>query len=144
MRIAYLSVSDQLGGSETILLEILAGVRRQRPDWKLHLILPGRGPLLARAEALGADCAIVPMPPSLARLGESGSGRASLVARMIPVAVALPGYVRRLRTVLNAARPTIVHTNGFKAHIAGARACGAATLVWHMHEYIGARQITRK
>ena len=115
MRVAYLSVSDQLGGSEIVLLEILKGLRRQRPEWKLHLVLPGRGPLLARAEAIGVDCVIVPMPASLARVGESGFGRAGLLVRMIPVALALPGYVRRVRTVLAAAKPDIVHTNGFKA-----------------------------
>ncbi len=143
MRIAYLSVSDQLGGSEIVLLEILKGVRRLHPEWKIHLVLPGRGPLLERAETIGADCVMVPMPPSLARLGESGAGPVSLVARLMPVALALPGYVRRVRTVLDAARPDIVHTNGFKAHVVGARARRASRLVWHLHEYIGARQVTR-
>ena len=75
MRIAYLSVSDQLGGSEIVLLEMIKGVRRLRPDWALQVILPGRGPLLDQAEAAGADCVVLPMPPSLARLGESGAGR---------------------------------------------------------------------
>jgi glycosyltransferase involved in cell wall biosynthesis len=143
MRVAYISVSDHLGGSEIVLLEVLKGVRRLRPGWKLHLILPGRGPLLARAEEIGVDCVIVPMPDSLARLGESGASRVSLAARMIPVALALPQYVRRVRTALDGARPEIVHTNGLKAHVVGARAAGAAKLVWHLHEYIGARHVTR-
>ena len=46
MRIAYLSVSDQLGGSEIVLLEMIKGIRRLRPAWTLQVILPGRGPLL--------------------------------------------------------------------------------------------------
>ena len=143
MRIAYLSVSDQLGGSEIVLLEMITGVRQLRPDWILQVILPGRGPLLERAEAAGADCIVVPMPSSLARLGESGEGFAALAARLVPVALALPGYLHRLRTVISAGRPAILHTNGFKAHIAGARARGGAKVVWHMHEYVGARRVTR-
>ena len=143
MRIAYLSVSDELGGSEIVLLEMIKGVRRLRPDWAVQVILPGRGPLLDRAQAAGADCVVVPMPPSLARLGESGAGTAALAARLVPVALALPGYIHRLRTSIRAGRPAILHTNGFKAHIAGARARGSAKVVWHMHEYIGARRVTR-
>ena len=143
MRIAYLSVSNELGGSEIVLLEMIKGVRRLRPDWMLQVILPGRGPLLDRAEAAGADCIVVPMPSSLARLGESGAGSAALAARLVPVALALPGYLHRLRTVISAGRPTILHTNGFKAHIAGARARGSAKVVWHIHEYVGVRRVTR-
>jgi glycosyltransferase involved in cell wall biosynthesis len=143
MRITYLSVSDQLGGSEIVLLEMIAGIRRLRPDWNLQVILPGRGPLLDRAEAAGADCTVVPMPSSLARLGESGAGLAVLAARLVPVTLALPGYLHRLGTVISAGRPSILHTNGFKAHIVGARARGSARVVWHMHEYVGGRRLTR-
>lgn len=143
MRIAYLSVSDQLGGSEIVLLEMIKGIKRLRPGWTLQLILPGRGPLLDRAEAAGADCVVLPMPASLARLGEFGAGPVALAARLVPVALALPAYLRRLRTVIRAGRPAIVHTNGFKAHIAGARASGEAAVVWHMHEYVGGRRFTR-
>jgi glycosyltransferase involved in cell wall biosynthesis len=143
MRIAYLSVSDQLGGSEIVLLEMIKGVRRLRPAWTLQVILPGRGPLLDHAEAAGADCIVVPMPSSLARLGEFGAGTAALAARLVPVALALPGYLHRLRAVITAGRPAILHTNGFKAHVVGVRAGGGAKVVWHMHEYVGGRRVTR-
>ena len=143
MRIAYLSVSDQLGGSEIVLLEMIKGLRRERPTWTLQVILPGRGPLLDDAEAAGADCVVLPMPASLARLGESGAGPVALAARLVPVALALPAYLRRLHAVIRAGRPAILHTNGFKAHIAGVRASGEAAVVWHMHEYVGGRRLTR-
>jgi glycosyltransferase involved in cell wall biosynthesis len=143
MRIAYLSVSDELGGSEIALLEMISGIRRLRPTWTLQVILPGRGPLLARAEAAGADCVVLPMPASLARLGEFGAGPVALAARLVPVALALPAYLHRLRAVITAGRPAIVHTNGFKAHIVGARAAGKAAVVWHMHEYLAGRRATR-
>jgi glycosyltransferase involved in cell wall biosynthesis len=143
MRIAYLSVSDQLGGSEIVLLEMIKGIRRLRPAWALQVILPGRGPLLEQAEAAGADCVVLPMPASLARVGEFGAGPAALAARLVPVALALPAYLHRLRTIVKAGRPAILHTNGFKAHIAGVRARGSAKVVWHVHEYIGARRFTR-
>jgi glycosyltransferase involved in cell wall biosynthesis len=143
MRIAYLSVSDQLGGSEIVLLEMIKGVRRLRPSWALQVILPGRGPLLDRLEAAGADCVVLALPPSLARLGESGARPVALAARLVPVALALPAYLHRLRKILAASCPALLHTNGFKAHIVGARAGNPSKVVWHMHEYIGARPLTR-
>jgi glycosyltransferase involved in cell wall biosynthesis len=178
MRIAYLSVSDQLGGSEIALLEMIKGVRRVRPDWPLHLVLPGRGPLLAQAEAAGADCTVLTLPAPLASLGESAAEdarwslatRARLALRLATVAFSLPGYVRRLRKLLRSIDPVIVHSNGLKAHVTAARAISArpatrelrpATpgprstapglrstvpgprLIWHIHDYIGPRRVTR-
>jgi glycosyltransferase involved in cell wall biosynthesis len=83
------------------------------------------------------------MPAALARLGESGAGRAALAVRLAPVALTLPAYVRRVRGALRAWRPDVIHTNGFKAHVVGARAAAGAALVWHVHEYVGARRLTR-
>lgn len=150
-RVAFLSVSDQLGGSEIALLDIIKGLRRHRPDWRVQLVLPGRGPLLARAEAAGADCVVLPMPRALARAGEFAVTTArwpalatlQLAVRLAPVALTLPGYVRRLRRVIEAHGTTVVHTNGFKAHVVGARARGRFALVWHLHEYVGDRGVSR-
>ena len=75
MRISWLSVSDQLGGSEIALLEMIGGLRRARPGWEFQVVLPGSGPLRERAEAAGALCSVVPMPRSLARIGESSAIR---------------------------------------------------------------------
>jgi glycosyltransferase involved in cell wall biosynthesis len=151
MRIAYISVSDQLGGSEVLLLEIIKGVKRIRPSWPLQLILPGRGPLLELAEAAGADCVVLPLPTALARLGESAAedsgwsaaSRLRLGARLLAVAATLPAYVRQLRRVTAAARPDVVHTNGLKAHVAAARAVRGSRLVWHIHDYVSTRRVTR-
>jgi glycosyltransferase involved in cell wall biosynthesis len=152
MRIAFLSVSDQLGGSEIALLELLRGIRAVRPGWSLDVILPGHGPLHARAAALGARCTVVALPAALARIGESSALRRGwgpvttvvLGARLCAVAAAWPAYERRLRARLADIQPHVLHTNGLKAHVAGARAARPATaLVWHMHEYVGTRPVTR-
>ncbi len=151
MRILFFSVSDALGGSEIALVDMIASLRRLRPSWHLGLVLPGTGPLLRRAEAAGADCTMLAMPAALARVGEFASGssrwplaaKAVLAVRLAPVAMSLPGYLRRLRTVVRGYQPAILHTNGFKAHVLGARARGGAKVVWHMHEYVGDRALTR-
>jgi glycosyltransferase involved in cell wall biosynthesis len=152
MRVLFISVSDELGGSEIALLDMIAGLKRVRPTWMIGAVLPGRGPLLARAEAAGADCTVLSLPPALARVGEFAAtstasrlrARAVLGVRLLAAATVVPGYLARLRKVVRAYRPSIVHTNGFKAHVLGARASGGARLVWHMHEYVGDRGLSRR
>jgi glycosyltransferase involved in cell wall biosynthesis len=148
MRIAFLSVSDQIGGSEAMLLEILAALGRSRPSWPLYVVLPGTGPLADRAAALGAHVVAVPMPGSLSRLGDwrvTGRGKGALALKLLRAAADLPAYEGRLRGVLSAIGPDVLHTNGFKAHIVGARARRTGRgLVWHVHEYVGNRPMTRR
>ena len=74
MRIALVSVSSQLGGSEAVLVQLIAQLHRLRPAWPLHLVVPDEGPLVSRARTCGAEVHIVPMPASIARIGEWGGG----------------------------------------------------------------------
>ena len=152
MRIAWLSVSDQLGGSEVALVAMIRGLRAARPSWQFLVVLPGDGPLRARVEEAGAATAIVPLPAILARLGESAAmsrgwsaaATLSLGLRLGAGAAALPAYERALRRTLAAFEPDVIQTNGLKAHVLGARARLPRTaLVWHLHEYVARRRLTR-
>jgi glycosyltransferase involved in cell wall biosynthesis len=46
--------------------------------------------------------------------------------------------------MLAAVQPDIVHSNGFKAHVLSARANGPARRLWHLHEYVEHRPLTRR
>ena len=147
MRIAFLSVSAGLGGSETSLLELLRGLRRLAPGWNTVVVVPREGPLASRARETGADIRILPLPASLARLGESGDGRgpARRGAALVAAAGSLPAYVRALRALLDDVDPDVVHSNGFKVHVAAAQAIGGRRpLVWHIHEYVTPRRLSRR
>ena len=146
MRIAFVTVSDQLGGSEVVLLELIRQIRRLRPSWELALISPGDGPLAEGAGAAGVSVRIVPLPAALARLGESG-GRdhaAGLAGQLAAAAAALPGYEERFGATLAAVRPDVIHSNGLKAHVVTARAGGRPRRLWHLHEYVQHRPLTRR
>lgn len=145
-------MSDQLGGSEAALLQIIASVRSARPSWDLHVILPGAGPLLAKATATGATCAVVPLPARLAKIGESAAVRdewgpkssAALALQLCAGMVTAPAYERALRGALDRFGPDIVHSNGFKSHVFASRVKSPRErLVWHLHEYVGSRRVTR-
>jgi glycosyltransferase involved in cell wall biosynthesis len=147
MRIAFLSASGQLGGAETSLLDALASIREARPAWRLQLVMASDGPLAAHAEALGVTTVGAPFPPSVARLGErsavsSSHGYARFAAQLGVAAGPIASYIAELRRTLDRFRPDVVHTNGLKMHVLGARAADATPIVWHVHDYIGTRPIT--
>jgi glycosyltransferase involved in cell wall biosynthesis len=145
MRIAFVSVSGQLGGSEVVLIDLVNQVRRLRPSWILHLIAPGCGPLSERARAAGVAVQVVPMPDAVAHIGESGrrDRPVSLAGQLVAAAGALPAYEARFRNTLAAIGPDIIHSNGLKAHVLTARAHGQARRLWHLHEYVRHRPLTR-
>src|SRR5262245_43362390 len=147
MRVAFISVSAKMGGSEMMLLQILRELRAADAAWGLHVIVPAEGPLSEHTRALGVPAHVVPMPASLLRLGEWGTARrhpVRLAGRLAHAAMDLRGYSSRLGQVLAEVGADVVHTNGFKAHVVAARARGfGAALVWHMHEYVAGRPVTR-
>lgn len=152
MRITWVSVSDQLGGSEVALVGMVTALERLRPGWQFQVILPGEGPLLARLSETRAICSIVPMPEAVSSLGEwaavqdgwRAGSQVALGIKLCGTAAALPGYESHLGRVISEFRPNVVHTNGLKAHVLGARLRAPdAGLVWHLHEYISRRRLTR-
>ena len=141
MRIVFLNPSAELGGAETALLDMLAALREARPSWTLTLITSAEGPLAARASALGIPSVPLPFPRSLASLGEWGTrgsirGRLRLGAALGTAAFPAMRYASRLRRHLTELAPDVVHTNGLKMHLLGARTRpDGARLIWHMHDY---------
>jgi glycosyltransferase involved in cell wall biosynthesis len=148
LRVAFLSVSAEMGGSEVSLLELVRGLRRLAPSWHLDVVVPREGPLSAAARECGAGVHVLPLPSSLARLGEaSGRGAAVMVGRgaaLMLAAGSVGPFSRRLARLLTDLGPDVLHTNGFKLHILGARvAPPSAAVVWHIHEYVTRRPISR-
>jgi glycosyltransferase involved in cell wall biosynthesis len=149
VRIVFLSPSGELGGAETSLLDTLAAVREARPDWRLAVIAASSGPLVSKAAAFG-DAAAMPFPDALARLGEWGAHgsiltRLRLGAGLLAAASPALSYARQLRQRLVDSHPDIIHSNGLKMHLLGARVRPSdAKLVWHLHDYPAARPVTAR
>ena len=152
MRVAFLSPIGQVGGAEMILLDLLASLPAALPGVDLHLILAGDGPLGDRARALGVTVHSRPLPARLAGLGDSalkGGGKAraalGLAARGAPSALAVLGYARGLGRLVREIDPTLVHSNGIKAHLllrlAGLK---GVPIVWHLHDFYGTRPLMAK
>lgn len=147
MRIVFLSPSGELGGAETALLDMLAAIRDARPEWALAMIAASDGPLAGKA-ARYAHVVSLPFPNALARLGEWGARgsiatRLKLGAGLITASAPVMTYARRLQRRLLDFQPDIIHSNGLKMHLLGARVRSQhSKLVWHLHDYPAARRLT--
>jgi glycosyltransferase involved in cell wall biosynthesis len=150
LQVVYLNPNGLLGGAEVALLDTLAGIRDAEPDWNLQLIVSARGPLAAKARALGVGVTFLPFPRSLARIGDSSAGgpagqqtnRLVLCGRLLLAGPAIAGYVLKLRQVVRRLGPSLIHTNGFKMHVLGALAKpDAVPIIWHIHDYISSRPL---
>jgi glycosyltransferase involved in cell wall biosynthesis len=138
VRILYLDPCAQLGGAERCLLDCLASLRREEPDWELHLIVGEQGPLLAEAEKLGVAARCLPFPAELAALGSFGAKPARVTLDCLKALPGLARYRRRLRREIARIAPGLIHTNGLKMHLLGAWDA-SAPVIWHLHDYTGAR-----
>lgn len=150
MKIVFMNPSAQLGGAERSLLDIIASIRAARPEWPIHLIASGEGPLGAKATQLGATVHVLPFPKAIALLGDAGvhgpAGdrvlRRTLFLQIGLAAPAVLRYVHSMRRILREIQPDLIHTNGFKMHIVGswARPEGVP-VVWHIHDYVSVRPV---
>ncbi len=146
MKILYLNTTGSLGGAEMCLVDVLAALRGAPPGWGLELIVGEDGPLAAEARALGVPVAVLPLPGSAARLGDSGAkGRAGKLALALGAARAsgpMAAYLGRLGKAIRASGADVLHTNGMKAHLLGSWASPSGMpLLWHLHDYLGSRAV---
>src|SRR6266850_3482713 len=146
MRIAYLSASSGLGGAERCLVDLMAIVRQFESSWRLHVIVPSDGPLAGAARSHGVDVTVLPLPAPLARLGDARATLGWPLARhLILSALTAPSYARTLTRCLADIRPDLVHSNSIKTHVLGvAAAPRGVPVLWHLHDFIGARPVSRR
>jgi glycosyltransferase involved in cell wall biosynthesis len=128
--VVVLATLAELGGAERSLVELLHGVRGAL---RASLVLPDDGPPPPRRPRweCGSTCCA-------GRAGCGARERARGRARRLDRRAAPARCWRsaRLRTELAALAPDVVVTNGIKAHVLGALACGRGgpALVWYGRE----------
>ena len=151
-RIVYLNPIGGLGGAERLLLDLLATVRVLAPEYELHLILAGAGPLAGEAEKLGVRTRVLALPEALAQAGDFALANQSQLKAAFELArqglralASLREYTRQLAAALEDLQPALVHSNGIKTHLLGRRALGPdVPIVWHLHDFLSARKVSAR
>ncbi len=149
MRIVYLNPASGLGGAERCLLDMMGAVRRTAPSYELHLVVSADGPLIERAERLGVQVTVLPMPKALLQMGDSmlngpspGKAMLELGRRGVKAGWATWRYVNLLKRTLKQIKPDLIHSNGIKFHLLAAAAQSAdAPLIWHIHDFLSLRPL---
>jgi len=147
VRIALLSVSAAVGGSETSLLALVRGLAAA-PGVEPIVVLPRMGPLESRVRAAGAAARILPMPDALLGLGEWSMKSVGEIGRrgatLARALAATRAHARALADLLRDLRPDVVHSNGLKMHVLASRAAAPGVpIVWHIHDYLSPRRMSR-
>ena len=147
MRVALLSVSGGIGGSERCLLKLVRGLA-VTPGMDPIVIMPREGPLAERVRAAGVAVRLLPMPDALLAFGEWSMRSAGELGRqgatLTRAAAAARSYGAAMARLLRELAPDVIHTNGFKMHVLAARSAERhVPLVWHVHEYLKPRRLSR-
>lgn len=142
MRVLFVNPIGGLGGAEQSLLDVLVALR-SASDFELSLLLLDDGPLRERGESLGIPVEVLPLPESLAAIGEYGLSTVSGLGKALLGAPDAVGFLPRLSRVLDAARADVVHTNGIKAHWLVC-ALRRDPTVLHFRDFVSERRLTRR
>jgi glycosyltransferase involved in cell wall biosynthesis len=106
--------------------------------------------LRGAVEELGVVCRLLPLPHSLARLGDSALigqkarriEAVGLATRGPAAALTTASYLTQFRRLMRSEAPDWIQTNGMKAHIIAAWGAPAGVpVVWHLHDYASARPV---
>jgi glycosyltransferase involved in cell wall biosynthesis len=134
LRVACVSVSAALGGSEWVLLDFAS--RAASLGIEATVVLPKGGPLGAALEAAGVAVAVAPAETTLLEMTQRAMLSPEGLLRFGR------GIARWSRTIAAAVAPLgspegtapLLYSNGFKAHLACALLRGHRH-VWHLHEF---------
>jgi glycosyltransferase involved in cell wall biosynthesis len=149
MKIVFLSPAARGGGAEEALFDLVAGMRKAKPDWQLQVICGEQGPLCERLNSLAVATEVVAFPASFLTYGEQvgavREGRLRWLLRTLRAAAEFAVYELKLGARLRALKPDIIHSNGMKMHLASALAANRrAAVVWHLRDYISTRPLSSR
>jgi glycosyltransferase involved in cell wall biosynthesis len=150
LKVLFVNPNAVLGGAERVLLGVIGSLRQAHANWTLELLMLDDGMLSAVARQLNISAAILTMPKSLQLLGDSASGgpagdhvsKYQLAERVLFSLPQLAFYVAKLRKLIAAHAPDVIHSNGLKAHLLAVWAApGVIPIVWHIHDYVSSRPL---
>ncbi len=150
MIVVFVNPVGALGGAERMLLAMMSALRREDQNIEIHLIAGGEGSLIESAQKLGVKVRVLPIPPQVNKLGDSGIkgnkiwGSLKLLFALLWAYGAINKYLKRFRAAINEIEPDIIHCNGIKSHILVAMANTRVPTIWHIQDFYSTRPFIAK
>src|SRR4028118_934952 len=149
MKIVFVNPVGVIGGAERALLTILAALGTAQPNIQLYLIVCTDGSLVEKAQELGVQVKILPLPEQVTQLGDSGlKGKNRLTAglmllfRVATILPAIAQYLAQLRQTIQQINPDLIHSNGIKTHLlTGLLRLKSVPVIWHIHDFYSTRPL---
>jgi glycosyltransferase involved in cell wall biosynthesis len=148
MRILFVNPIGSIGGAERVMLDSIASIRAAERGHEIHALLMQDGHFVSELQALGVNVKVIPMPDSIATIGDSAlkdlnplTARATLLYRGVLAVPAMWDYVMRVRHAVREVAPDVVHSNGLKSHLALGFARVRIPTIWHIHDFVGSRPV---
>jgi len=143
-KILYFNPEAALGGAERCLEELAQGIVDPPSELNPVALLLSNGPLAARLNEKGIKTEVFPLPPFWATLGESGlRGAGRNPFTLVRHLIELWRWTQDLTRVIEKIAPDIIHSNGIKTHLLTGLIGWRGPLVWHIHDFLDTRRISR-
>lgn len=152
MQFVFLNPVGSIGGAERVLIDVVSAIIHSMHGHAVTVILLADGPLVAALQAVGANVIVEPLPRELSGLGDSQligghrlRKRLALVGHLAFGSLSFISFIYRLRRVILQQKPDVLYSNGLKTHLLSAIIKPRrAKLVWHLHDFYGARPAVAK
>lgn len=152
MRILFVSPEAGLGGAERCLLDLVDGIALALPRAEPRVLFLAEGPLVDAVRARGVPVRVLPMPESLATMGESRlrgafslGGAAGAAGHGLRAGAGAVKLLAALRRAIVDESPAVLHSNGIKSHaLVGMLGLRGIPIVWHLHDFIGAKPVAAR
>ncbi len=147
MNFVFLNPIGRVGGAERVLLDVVSALLKSADGHSVTVILLSDGPLVQVLREYGAEVVVEPLPEVIGSMGDSQliSGnrlfsKLGLLKKLTIGSAGLVSFTRRLTKRIKLYQPDILYSNGLKTHLLSALVKPRkAKLVWHLHDFYGAR-----
>ncbi len=145
MKILLINPEAELGGAERCLRDLAVGLKNRPPfDITPHALLLSEGTLSATLRANNIETTVLPLPPFWGRLGESqDSSHLKSWAQFPWQLLVLSAWLLGLRSKIKEIAPDLIHSHGIKTHLLLGLLRVHVPIVWHIHDFLEARRLTR-
>lgn len=144
----FLSTSSSLGGAERVLIDLLDPWIKGDLHPKPEVGVIELGPLIGILRENKLETHLIEAHRKILEIGDSPSRKEKRLWQICKMVTTIPeifSFIKKWKVFISEKAPAWIHSTGIKTHLLSALAAPPSTPVyWHIHDFIGQRQLVRK